>query len=99
MPALSEHLNVFTTAIAVLENKGFSVWYDREKDTFCAERDGWDFWAYSPISLLGLVAIFEFKDPSEFAVRWWETEGSIRYPDVPETAPEYTPIYHRPRPE
>ncbi|GGN44054.1 hypothetical protein FHR83_008008 [Actinoplanes campanulatus] len=93
MPALSEHMNVYTTAIAVLENKGFSIWYDRERDTFCAERDGWDFWADNPISLLGLAAIFEYKKPSEYTNRWWETEGGIRYPNVPETAPEYTPAY------
>jgi hypothetical protein len=28
MPALSEHGNVYTTAIAVLERKEFSIWYD-----------------------------------------------------------------------
>ncbi|GGN85532.1 hypothetical protein GCM10010112_66040 [Actinoplanes lobatus] len=93
MPTLSEHVNVYTTAIAVLEQKGFSIWYDRENDTFCAQRDGWDFWADNPISLLGLAAIFEYKNPSEYTNRWWETEGSIRYPNVPETAPEYTPAY------
>jgi hypothetical protein len=95
VPALSEHVNVYTTAIAVLERKGFSIWYDRERDTFCAQRGGWDFWADNPVSLLGLAAIFEYKNPSEYTIRWWETEGSIRYPNVPETAPEYTPAYGR----
>jgi hypothetical protein len=93
MPALSEHVNVYTTAIAVLEHKGFSIWYDRKHDTFCAQRGGWDFWADNPVSLLGLAAIFEYKNPSDYTSRWWETEGSIRYPNVPETAPEYTPVY------
>ncbi|GAA2852614.1 hypothetical protein Acy02nite_51640 [Actinoplanes cyaneus] len=97
MPALSEHMNVYTTAIAVLEAKGFYIWYNRKQDSFCAQRDGWDFWADNPISLLGLVAIFEYKNPSEFTHRWWETTGSIRYPDVPETAPEYTAVYDKPR--
>jgi hypothetical protein len=95
VPALSEHVNVYTTAIAVLENKGFSVWYNRKQDAYCAQRDGWDFWADNPVSLLGLAAIFEFKKPIEFASRWWETEGTIRYPHVPEIAPEYTPVYGR----
>jgi len=95
MPALSEHVNVYTTAIAVLENKGFSIWYDRKQDAYCAQRDGWDFWADNPVSLLGLAAIFEYKNPSEYTSRWWETEGTIRYPNVPEDAPEYTPVYGR----
>lgn len=95
MPALSEHVNVYTTAIAVLEQKGFSIWYDRKNDTFCAQRDGWDFWADNPVSLLGLIAIFEYKNPSDYTSRWWETQGSIRYPNVPETPPEYTPAYGR----
>ena len=99
MPALSEHVNVYTTAIAVLERKGFSVWYEREQDTFFAQRDGWDFAADNPVSLLGLVTIFEYKNPSEYTSRWWEIEGSIRYPDVPETAPAYIPAYGRARNE
>ncbi|WP_430792012.1 hypothetical protein [Actinoplanes sp. G11-F43] len=98
MPTLSEHVNVYTTAIAVLEQKGFSVWYDRGRDTFCAQRDGWDFWADNPISLLGLVAVFEHKNPTEFVSNWWVTEGSVRYPDVPETAPDYIPVRAGPRP-
>lgn len=64
MAALSEHINVYTTAIAVLEDKR-------------------------------LVAIFEYKNPSEYISSWWETEGSIRYPNVPDNAPEYTPVYAR----
>lgn len=95
MAALSEHINVYTTAIAVLEDKRFSIWHDRETDTFCAQRDGWDFRADNPVSLLGLVAIFEYKNPSEYISSWWETEGSIRYPNVPDNAPEYTPVYAR----
>lgn len=84
MPALSEHVNVYTTALAVLEHKGFTIWYDRERDTFRAERDGWEFWADNPISLLGLTTIFEHRNPTEYTDRWWETEGTIRYPHVPE---------------
>ena len=95
MPALSEHVNVYTTAIAVLEQKGFSIWYDKRRDSFCAQRDGWDFWADNPVSLLGLAAIFEHQNPSEYTSRWWETEGSMRYPDLPETAPEYIPVCGR----
>lgn len=76
MPALSEHVNVYTTAIAVLEHKGFSVWYDRKQDAYCAQRDGWDFWAENPVSLLGLAAIFEYKKPSEYTSRC----GRLRVP-------------------
>lgn len=54
-------------AITVLENKRFSIWYDR----------------------------FEYKNPGEYISSWWETEGSIRYPNVPDNAPEYTPVYAR----
>jgi hypothetical protein len=31
MPALSEYSNVYNTALAVLREKGFQIWYDKER--------------------------------------------------------------------
>jgi hypothetical protein len=96
MPALSEYANVFDTALAVLEQKGFSVWRDEKTDMFCAQRKGWDFMADNPISLLGLVAIYEHKNPEAYVEYWWKTEPAQSSQSIPTTAPEYVPVWHRP---
>ena len=70
MPALSEHSNVYNTALVILRQKGFQLWQD-EHEQYWAERDGWDFCAESPTSLLGLVAIFEHSAPKEPTEYWW----------------------------
>jgi hypothetical protein len=95
VPALGEYANVFDTALAVLEQKGYAVWKDETADMFCAQRAGWDFTADSPISLLGLVAIYEHKHPDTYTEYWWRTQPAHGWQSLPTTPPDYTPVWQR----
>jgi hypothetical protein len=83
MPALSEYSNVYNTALLILQQKGFQVWYDERTSRFWAEKDGWDFTAESPCGLLGVVAIYEFRQPSAWREYWWREEGPDVYDHLP----------------
>lgn len=96
MPALSEHINVHTTALAILKRKGFRYWYNEKINVFCAEKDGWDFMADSPCALLGVISIYEFQDPKEFKEYWWRIDDpTTQYKDIPRVAPEYVHIWDK----
>ncbi|MCB9593940.1 MAG: hypothetical protein H6719_14500 [Sandaracinaceae bacterium] len=99
MPALSEYANVYDTALVALEDKEFQVWFDPGPSLYCAEKDGWDFAAENPVSLLGLVAIWEQVGPSAYEEYWWRAgppSGEPRYRTLPSAPPTgYTPIRER----
>jgi hypothetical protein len=95
MPALGEYVNVYNSALQVLESKGFRVWIDKQADMFCAERNGWDLMAENPISLLGLVALLEHRSPDIYKEYWWKSEGSLDYRALPEEPPNYISITKR----
>ena len=75
MPTLSEYTNVYNSALQLLRKKGFQVWIDKPLQLFCAERDGWDFMAESPVGLLGLVAMYECLEPAERFASFPEAGG------------------------
>jgi hypothetical protein len=87
MPALGEYVNVYSSALETLTSKGYQVWYDGESELYCAEKNGWDFMAENPISLLGLVAIYEAQAPQSYSEYWWRREG-----------PDHTHLPNSPRP-
>ena len=94
MPALSEYTNVYDTALFVLRNKGYQLWVDETRQVFCAEKDGWDFESESPCGLLGLVTIFEIRQPAQYEEYWWRQGDADIYhslPGKPERA--YTPVW------
>ena len=95
MPALSEHVNVWRSAIAVLEAKGFQVWVQNDGETFCAEREGWDFMAESPVALLGLVSIFEHRSPPRYEDYWWRTEGALNLSELSSSPIPYVSVIKR----
>lgn len=95
MPALSEHVNVYNTALSVLTEKGFQVWTPDAGATVCAERGGWDFHADNPVSLLGVIAIFEHMHPSVFRDYWWRSTGELDYRNLPTRPRPYEPIITR----
>ena len=96
MPALSEYSNVHNTALLILQQKGFQVWYDRKQDVYWAEKDGWDFMSDSPCGLLGVVAIFEHKQPSTYREYWWREDGPDVYRNLPDHPPrDYVPVFNR----
>ncbi len=74
MPDLSAYLNVYNTALVVLERKGWSLRYDKQHEWWFAKKDGWEFLADDPMQLLGLVAIFEHHAPKKKADYWWKID-------------------------
>jgi len=95
MPALAEYSNVYNSALLILRNKGFQVWLDESTGLYCAEKDGWDFQADTPCGLLGVVAIFEYKQPSEYREYWWREEGQDIYSNLPRQPQAYKPVWKR----
>ncbi len=74
MPALSAYLNVYNTALVILQRKGFAIRFDEPNEEWYAKKDGWDFLAEDPIQLLGLVAIYEHQSPPEKDEYWWKID-------------------------
>ena len=74
MPDLSAYLNVYNTALVVLERKGFSVRFDEAKDWWYAKKGEWEFLADDPIQLLGLVSIYEHHSPTKKKEYWWKID-------------------------
>ena len=97
MPSLSYYTNVHSTTANVAKKKGFRVWREWDEGVirrYWAEKDGWDFCAKDPVQLSGLIAIFETVSPEEWKEYWWSV-GKPGAPDLPDEAPEYTPVYAR----
>lgn len=92
MPALSEYVNVYDTAVELLQRAGFQVWFDEGADLFCAEREGWDFMAESPIGLLGLVKLHEMIAPSGWSEYWWKLSTSVDSRRLPRQPRPYTSV-------
>lgn len=86
MPTLGEFVDVYGPALDLLEKKGFQFWFDEKADLFFAERDGLDFAAENPISLLGLMAIFEAEAPLQFHECWWRRKGTEPRAPLPSLA-------------
>lgn len=93
MPALSEYLNVSDSALALLNQKGYQLWYDREHSLFYCEKSGWDFAADTPCGLLGLVAIYEERNPDHFSEYWWKINTDLDQRDLSDEPQAYVPIW------
>ena len=92
MPALSEYSNVTNTAINILIKKGYRVWHIAENEMYCAEKNGWDFMADSPCGLLGIISIYEFKNPKKYEEYWWREEDISLKHALSSTPPQYTSV-------
>jgi hypothetical protein len=97
MPALSEHANVHNTMLVILKEKGYTLWYNTKIDLYFAEKDGWDFAANSPSSLLGLVAAFEYEKPSTYREYWWRKDEPELFGKLPKTPPSYVSVIRKAR--
>jgi hypothetical protein len=73
MPDLSAYPNVYNTAMVILKTKGFTIRYDRA-EYWHAKRDDWEFCADDPIQLLGLVSIYEHRQPTNKKEYWWKID-------------------------
>lgn len=92
MPTLFGYSNVYNTCILMLRRKGWRVWLEgkgTDAEVLWAERDGWDLVGQNPLELLGLVHIFEHKQPKTFAEYWWREDGPQLYQRVPQRRPKY----------
>jgi hypothetical protein len=74
MPDLSAYLNVYNTALVVLDRKGWALSFDSSHDSWHAKKEGWEFLADNPIELLGLVAIYEHHAPTVKKEYWWKID-------------------------
>lgn len=74
MPDLSSYLNVYNTALVVLERKGWTLRHDILRENWYAAKGGWEFLADNPMELLGLVAIYEHHSPEKKAEYWWKID-------------------------
>lgn len=74
MADLSAYLNVYNTALVILERKGFSIRFDEKKEWWYAKKGDWEFLADDPMQLLGLVAIYEYQSPQTKEEYWWKID-------------------------
>lgn len=95
MPTLSEYSNVSNTAFNILDKKGYQIWYDDEVDLYCAEKNGWDFMADSPCALLGLISIYEFKNPTTWGEYWWRDNEKDLLDNLSKKKPEFISVMRR----
>jgi hypothetical protein len=50
----------------------------------------------SPAGLLGMVAIYEHRSPTEYREYWWREDDSIElYRNIPREKHEFTPVWQR----
>lgn len=85
---LATHANVYNTCLRILRDRGFELMISGDRlrhDVsypvevyWVAQKDGWRFSADNPIELLGLVAIYDYKQPREEQSYWWHVDG----PDI-----------------
>ena len=84
MASLSNAGNVSNTCLLILRKRGYELWTEGDSENanpftdifWFAKKGGYDFVANSPLELLGLVAIFEFKNPQNPPEDyWWLVEG------------------------
>ena len=59
MIAGKDELKMSDIALGMLVKRKYQVWFDDETDLFYAKKDSWEFVADSPLSLLGLVTVYE----------------------------------------
>ena len=69
MPSLSAYSNVENTSLNILKSLGFQYWIEGED--YCCEKEGWDFRVGSFTELLGLIKIYEIKNPDTYKEYWY----------------------------
>lgn len=78
MASLSSALNVYNTCLLILRRRGYELWTKEinKEIIWFAKKNEYDFAAYSPIELLGLVSIYEYQKPETSSKGyWWKVEG------------------------
>jgi hypothetical protein len=78
MADIGAYLNVYNTTLVILDRKGWSLEFEKEREWWHAKKAQWHFLADDPIQLLGLVAIHEYHNPTEKTEYWWKIDS----PDI-----------------
>ncbi|RYD29806.1 MAG: hypothetical protein EOP86_21045 [Verrucomicrobiaceae bacterium] len=99
MPALTAYSNTENTALVVLKQKGYQLWYEEATESYFAEKNGWDFSAESAMELLGAVAVFEHFSPEAFESYWWRKESPELLHNLPSSPNPYSSITRYKRPD
>ncbi len=102
MASITSHMNVYNTSLRILREKGYKLSLKATENAegriipevygWNAEKDGFSFSASTPIELLGLVAIYEFKNPTSDEPYWWVVDGPKIWDELIDSAiirPEY----------
>jgi hypothetical protein len=71
---LSSYPNVFNTCLVLLHRQNFSLRYEKGRDVWLAEKNGFKFQADNPIELLGLATIYGEINPSADLEGWWNID-------------------------
>ncbi|MGH1337588.1 MAG: hypothetical protein ACRBFS_15810 [Aureispira sp.] len=85
MALLSDHVNVYSPCIALLDLQGWKIAmepgpYEEEDarlDVFIAVRNGTTIRAEDPLRLLGLAAIDQHHQPHEEEAYWWSIKSDL----------------------
>lgn len=102
MASLISHANVYNTSLRILRQKGYKLTLQATEDanggivlgpySWNAEKDDFTFAAGTPIELLGLVTIYEVKNPASDEDYWWVVDGPNIWDELIDNAiilPEY----------
>lgn len=93
--SLGSHGNVYNTCLRILRKRGFKLRVEGELDEegcyptdalWIAEKDDFSFKADNPIELLGLVAVYDYVQPTEVKPYWWNVEGEDVWTELMEEA-------------
>jgi hypothetical protein len=98
--SLYAHGNVYDTCLRILRAKGYELSlkggytpdgeYDPAELIWCAEKNGIRFGGHSPVELLGLAAVYEFKgEPIDASDYWWVVEGPEVWDELQARLPSY----------
>ena len=85
MALLSDHVNVYSSCIALLDLQGWKIEiepgpYEEEDaslDLFIATRNGTTIRAEDPLRLLGLAAIDQHHQPHKEEAYWWSIKSDL----------------------
>jgi hypothetical protein len=92
---LTAYSNTENTALIILKRKGYQIWFETDLESFCCEKDGWDFTAGGATELLGVVAFHEYHQPKEFKEYWWRIEEPKLLGNLPTEPEPFVPVSRR----
>jgi len=93
--SLTSHANVRNSCLHILHTRGYKLKAEAElmadgdwptDARWTAEKDGFFFTADNPMELLGLVAIYDFVQPSKDVPYWWRLDCPDHWDNLMEEA-------------